>query len=193
MQSTIARLARTGKFPGGHYEVAVAYTFASEFYNATLDHYFLASDPWEIDDLFSGRHPGWTATGARLEVAGGPTDASGIPSPACRLYLPPGQGDSHFFSIFPGECAAAVARLPGVIEESPAAFYATLPDPVTGACPPNSDLNGFDELRPVYRLWNGRADSNHRYTQDPVVRAQMIARGYVPEGYGPMGVAMCAP
>ena len=37
-----------------------------------------------------------------------------------------------------------------------------------------------------------RVDSNHRYVTDPVLRLQMIARGYVPEGYGE-GVAMCAP
>jgi hypothetical protein len=42
-------------------------------------------------------------------------------------------------------------------------------------------------------LWNGRADSNHRYTVDPDVRAAMLSLGYVAEGYGPDGVAMCAP
>jgi hypothetical protein len=43
----------------------------------------------------------------------------------------------------------------------------------------------------VYRLWNHRADSNHRYTADAATRAAMLARGYAPEGYGPLGVAMC--
>jgi hypothetical protein len=36
-------------------------------------------------------------------------------------------------------------------------------------------------------------DSNHRYTTDPVVKAQMQAIGYIAEGYGPNAVAMCAP
>jgi hypothetical protein len=44
----------------------------------------------------------------------------------------------------------------------------------------------------VYRLWNGRSDSNHRYTTDPLTRVTMIARGYVAEGYGLYGVAFCA-
>ena len=28
---------------------------------------------------------------------------------------------------------------------------------------------------------------------DPAVRQQMIARGWIPEGYGPDGVVMCSP
>ena len=37
------------------------------------------------------------------------------------------------------------------------------------------------------------SDSNHRYTTDPAVKAQMIAKGYVAEGYGADAVAMCSP
>jgi hypothetical protein len=33
---------------------------------------------------------------------------------------------------------------------------------------------------------------NHRFTTDPTVRAQMLAQGYAPEGYG-IGVGWCAP
>ncbi len=36
-------------------------------------------------------------------------------------------------------------------------------------------------------------DSNHRYTINPAIKAQMIERGYVAEGYGPDVVDMCAP
>ena len=66
----------------------------------------------------------------------------------------------------------------------PKSIASRTPDHATGACP--------DGTIAVYRLFNQRADANHRYTTDPAVRAQMIARGYVPEGYGPEGVAMCA-
>jgi hypothetical protein len=69
--------------------------------------------------------------------------------------------------------------------ETPAAFYIALPDPVSGACAGGTI--------PVFRLWNGRVDSNHRYTSDPAIKVQMIAKGYVAEGYGPDQVAMCAP
>ena len=69
--------------------------------------------------------------------------------------------------------------------ESASAFYIELPDEITGACPAGTV--------PVYRLWNQRVDSNHRYTTDSSVKAQMLAKGYVAEGYGPNAVAMCAP
>ena len=41
-------------------------------------------------------------------------------------------------------------------------------------------------------MFNGSTDANHRYTTDAAVRTQMIGKGYVPEGYGPQGVALCA-
>ena len=48
---------------------------------------------------------------------------------------------------------------------------------------------------PLYRLYNdGHGGSpNHRYTIDLRVRATMIAAGWVPEGYGPLGVDACVP
>ena len=48
---------------------------------------------------------------------------------------------------------------------------------------------------PVYRLYNNGqgAAPNHRYTTDPSVRAQMMLTGWMPEGYGNLGVMMCAP
>jgi len=76
------------------------------------------------------------------------------------------------------------ARFPTFVAEAPDVFHVALPDTTTGACPGGTT--------PVYRLWNARADSNHRYTTDPAVKAQMVARGYVAEGYGPDATIMCA-
>jgi len=59
-----------------------------------------------------------------------------------------------------------------------------LPYTTTGACPAGAV--------PVYRLWNNRADSNHRYTTDTTVVKQMLGKGYIQEGYGPNAVIMCA-
>jgi hypothetical protein len=109
--------------------------------------------------------------------------------PVCRFYLPPGSGDSHFLSASASECAEVHARYPHFVLESSAAFYTVLPDLATGACPKGE---GFF-LAPMFRVWNGRADTNHRYTLDSSQRDQMVAQGWVSEGYGPDGVAFCAP
>ena len=162
-----------------------------EFYNAALDHYFISPLQADIDALDSGRTPGWNRTGYNFVAYGTAQTDFPAGSPLCRYYIPPQHGDSHFFSASPDECAAVAARVQsdpnysGYVLETSAAFFAPLPDLATGACPAG--------LQPVYRLWNQRADSNHRYTADPAIRAQMIARGYVPEGDGPLGVAMCTP
>lgn len=157
-----------------------------EYYNATLDHYFITPLVTEIDALDSGRIAGWTRTGLAFDASASPGAAS---SPVCRFYIPPAHGDSHFLSASPAECAAVLAKVgvdpdfSGYIEETPAEFHIALPDASSGACPAGT--------APVYRLWNHRADSNHRYTADAPTRDAMIARGYVSEGYGPQGVAMC--
>jgi hypothetical protein len=85
--------------------------------------------------------------------------------------------------------AELVALLVGALEtawelETGDAFEVNDPNTQTGACP--------DGTIPVYRLWNGRVDSDHRYTTDATIRKQMIQQGYVAEGYGPSGVVMCA-
>ncbi|MEO6566671.1 MAG: hypothetical protein ABIO63_11640 [Casimicrobiaceae bacterium] len=57
-------------------------------------------------------------------------------------------------------------------------------DLVTGTCPPGTLA--------VYRVWNARADTNHRYTTSTAVRATMVNAGWIAEGYGPAQVIMCA-
>ena len=48
---------------------------------------------------------------------------------------------------------------------------------------------------PVYRVYNnGQGGApNHRYTTELAVRNAMIALGWIAEGYGSIGVIMCAP
>jgi hypothetical protein len=154
---------------------------AVEFYNASLDHYFMTTDAKEIADLDSGAKAGWTRTGQSFGVFAGP--AAGTDA-VCRVYMPPGSGDSHFYSASASECSTVRTRFPTFVFESSNVFYIARPDANTGACP--------SFTVPVYRFWNGRADSNHRYTTDPAIAAQMMNRGYVPEGYGPNAVIMCA-
>ena len=151
-----------------------------EYHHAGLDHWFVTGLQSEIDALDAGTFPGWVRSGHRFRAYRSTVAGS---SPVCRFFLPPPQS-SHFYSASPAECADVARQYPSFVLESPAVFSVGLPNTATGGCPPPS--------RPVYRLYNNRPDTNHRYTTDPAIRAEMLARGWIAEGYGPQGVAMCA-
>jgi lysyl endopeptidase len=148
---------------------------AVEFYNATLDHYFLSTNPVEIANLDTGRTTGWVRTGLRFLAYDNPQPGA---SPVCRFYRAPAFGDSHFYSASPAECAATAAAHPADwVYESPNVFYVKLPNTATGACPTGTTA--------VYRYFN-RATTNHRYTMEIVVRDRLDASPlWTPEGYGP--------
>jgi hypothetical protein len=159
---------------------------AVEYYNAALDHYFITISPAEISDLDSGVHAGWERTGMRFlayqaQVAG--------TNPVCRFYRTPGFGDSHFYSASPSECQNVIDHpqtYPGWTYESGNVFYIALPDATTGAC--------ADGTQPVWRFFNQRT-TNHRYVIDRQTRDAMRndPATWIPEGYGPDSVIMCAP
>jgi len=154
---------------------------AVEFYNRKLDHYFLAANPDEVNDLDIGVHVGWERTGLRFLAY--VKHAPGT-NPVCRFYREPPNGDSHFYSASPDECAATAAEHPvDWIYESPAVFYMQLPDAM-GACPSGT--------LPVWRFFN-KVTINHRYTAEVVLRDQMRAKPsvWIPEGYGPERAVMC--
>ena len=152
-----------------------------EFYNASLDHYFITWIAAEIDNLDAGRTPSrWTRTGYTFKAY---TTAQSGTSQVCRFYIPPADGNSHFFGRNPAECAAAQQAHPEFVLEDPS--YMQLYVPSGGACPAGST--------PIYRLYDNRADVNHRYITDRVVRDQMIAKGWIAEGDGPDRVVMCSP
>jgi hypothetical protein len=153
-----------------------------EFYNPGLDHYFISALALEISALDSGQFPGWFRTGQSFKAYLQPR--AGL-SPVCRFYIPPPYGDSHFYTASQAECGVIPTRYPFFEFESPSVFYIALPDQGSGACPA-----GFI---PIYRVWNNRADTNHRYTTSRAIRAQMVAKGYIAEGYGADAVIMCAP
>jgi len=153
-----------------------------EFYNASLDHYFISARADDIAALDSGRLPGWTRTGASFGAY--PAFVAGT-QPVCRFYLPPAWGDSHFFSASREECRAVATRFAQFVLEDPEVMYAALPDVQTGTCP--------TDTMPAYRLWNARSATNHRYVTDLAIRDVMVASGWIPEGYGDLGVALCAP
>jgi hypothetical protein len=91
---------------------------------------------------------------------------------------------SHFYTPLANEC--------NIVKQNPnwqfegEVFNIPIPD-LAGVCPAGTI--------PVYRLYNNGqgAAPNHRYTTDLAVRAQMMAAGWIPEGYGDLGVIMCSP
>ncbi len=164
-------------------------TQAIEYYNAPRDHYFMTAYESEIVLLDAGHFSGWVRTGQQFQVYSTDPSTNGLASglsPVCRYYGLPSFGlDTHFFSASEAECAAVAVKWPAQwVLETPNAFYAYLPDTQDGSCPAGTI--------PVYRLYNQRADVNHRYTTSLEIRQQMVAQGWIPEGYGEMAVGICA-
>ncbi len=157
-----------------------------EFYAPGLDHYFMTSIPQEISALDNRVIPGWQRTGESFNAYATGSDGSVGRVPACRDYGSPTAGlDSHFYTASALECLDVITKFAGAwLLESGEVFQINLPNIYSGACPAGTV--------PIYRLWNQRVDSNHRYTKSTAIRSQMLARGFVSEGYGPNGVALCA-
>jgi hypothetical protein len=157
-----------------------------EFYAPSLDHYFITSIPLEIAALDNQTIPGWQRTGQSFNAYATGSDGPVGRVPVCRDYGSPAAGlDSHFYTASALECLDVITKFAGAwLLESGEVFQINLPDIFTGICPAGTV--------PVYRLWNQRVDSNHRYTTSLMIRNQMLAKGYVSEGYGPLGVALCA-
>jgi serine protease len=152
-----------------------------EYYNPTLDHFFITWVPAEQANLDAGNTPTrWTRTGFSFNAYTSPVAGT---SPVCRYYIPPGLGDSHFFGRGTAECDATGAQHPTFVLEDPAFMQMILP--TTGTCPAGTT--------PIYRVFSNRADANHRYMTDRAVRDMMVSRGWVAEGDGPDLVVMCAP
>jgi hypothetical protein len=151
-----------------------------EFYNQTLDDYFITQDPVEINVLDTGEIGGWVRTGLRFLAYTAPVNGA---SPVCRFYLNPPYGSSHFYSATLSDCQALIndpAQFPGWSEETPNAFYVNVPNASTGDCQAGTT--------PVYRLYHS-ANINHRFTTDISVHDRLAQTA----GWSDEGVKMCAP
>jgi len=158
-----------------------------EFYNAALDQFHNTLDVNEIHDLDTGVHPGWARTGQSF-IAYDPNkfDPGDKGIIVRRWYGKPSHGlNSHFLTWLQSEMdALETGFLAGAwILEGLDTFTIDVPT-MAGVCPAATV--------PVYRLWNNRPDSGHRYTADRATQQQMVAVGYVAEGFGPDAVFMCA-
>ena len=143
-----------------------------EYYNPTLDHYFITAEPAEMAMLDAGvLVPGWRRTGLAFKgrPAGSPFGLA-----ACRFFGTPGLGpNSHFYTTDAAECAKVKANPMWTYEGI--AFNAQNAD--------GGDCAG-DRI-PVARLYNNGmgGQANHRYTTSRSESRQMVVNGWIVEGY----------
>lgn len=161
---------------------AVATVKAVEFHHAALDGYFITAIRNEIDALDSGMIAGWARTGEAFNVYSGPSVDSAT---VCRFFSTSFAPKSmHFYTQDAGECTLVSQNADWEFEG--AVMNIGVPGPA-GNCGAGTQS--------VYRVYNNGQGGvpGHRYTTSPAIRAQMLARGWIAEGYGANGVIMCAP
>ena len=143
-----------------------------EYYNASLDHYFITSDPNEVAILDEGQQiPGWQRTGYAFNVYA-PDAPEGVP--ACRFFGVPGVGpNTHFYTILPNECDA--------VKHNPLWIFEGLVFRVEG---PDGSGNCPADRVPVVRLYNNGkgGQANHRYLTSHSETAAMVLDGWIVEG-----------
>lgn len=154
-----------------------------EYHHAEFDHYFATANAGEIAKLDSGAIAGWSRTGETFGVSPGSTAGA---APVCRFFSTSfAPKSSHFYTAWAEECAFVKRDLSRDWHFEGNVFFVVIPDDA-GTCPVGTN--------PIYRIYNdGRGGApNHRYTTSLTIRGQMIAAGWIPEGQGVLGVAMCA-
>jgi len=150
-----------------------------EFYNASLNHYFVTAYPEEATSLDQGVVvKGWTRTGVTWSAWANPND-SPTAVPVCRFFGTPGSGpNSHFYTADANECA--------LVKQNPLwsfeaiAFY--IEPPLGAACKSGTT--------PIYRSFYPGADvsqSNHRFLPDLTMFEHMAGSSILE------GVVMCSP
>ena len=158
-------------------------TAVVEYLHAGFGHYFVTALASEIAALDSGAFAGWARTGRSFNAYASGNGASVVP--VCRFFSTTfAPKSSHFYTPFAAECDGLKGGNDWQYEGE--AFFASFPD-ATGIC--------AGSAQPIYRLYNNGQNGapNHRYATDPALRAEMIAKGWVSEGLGPLGVIFCVP
>lgn len=156
-----------------------------EFYHAGLDHYFYTADLIEIAAIDAGKVGAWSRTGSTFAAVRHPgCTPTSADTTVYRFSGIPGRGpSSHFFTRERAECKAVDRSAQWELEGVP--FYAAAPK-ADGACEPSSTVYPPAPRVPLYRVWRPFGDSNHRFTTERAIVAEMVAKGWIDEG-----VAMC--
>jgi hypothetical protein len=153
-----------------------------EYRHGDWGHYFVTSLADEIGKLDDGTFAGWQRTGLKFKAY---PNGTGGTANVCRFFSTAfNPRSSHFYTPVAGECAVVKGNPSWSFEGE--VFGVVLPSP-GGACPAGTE--------PLYRLYNNGegAAPNHRYTTDAEIRSIMLVFGWLPEGYGPLGVIACVP
>ena len=145
---------------------------AVEFYNPSLDHYFITAEPAEAAMLDAGVVvPGWRRTHFDFKVYPAGTPAG---LPACRFFgTPPLGPNSHFFTIDPAECAKVKANPLWTFESI--AFAAD--PPLAGDCP----RGAHSRPAPVQQR-HGRTGQPPLHDEPVAERRALQAAGWIVEG-----------
>ena len=156
-----------------------------EFYNTTLDNYFITADPIEAAAVDNGAAgPGWARTGDTFGAGGN--------AAVCRFYGSQSPGpNSHFYTVSAAECDSLKqlqAATPATQKRWNFESLDFVSTPATAGVGASTCGVGFT---PVYRAYNNGivrgVDSNHRITSSAAAIAEVVARGWISEG-----VVMCA-
>lgn len=188
--SSMARLIRMAQVQGGRedsvsvdvhvptsFDTAARERPAVEFYNTTLDHYFVAATQFEVDYILAGSAgAGWVLTNESHKVYSD-TPPRGTPAvnEVCRFYgVPAGGPNSHFFAADATACEAT-KRMGGWAYEG--IGFRVVPQLATGKCP-----SGMLEVRRAYNDRFRFNDSNHRYSTSDSTMREMARRNWFVEG-----------
>ena len=170
-----------------------------EFYNSTLNYYFITADTAEIAGIEAGTAgPGWSRTGQTFNAYANLRDAPGDALDICRFYgsawtlarSPNGRTgpNSHFYTFAGPECDDVYNK--DKAWEYEGSRLALLPLLANNTCAAGQP--------PVFRTYNNgyevrdgvwiRNDSNHRYSTSQATISEMVGKGWIDEG-----AKFCAP
>ena len=156
-----------------------------EFYNPSLDHYFITWVAGREAKLDAGNTPTrWTRTGRAFRVDTTPHATAQVATSAvCRYYIPPATGDSHFFGRGTVECNATGCER---TRRSSSRIRVHVHVPAGRGRVPGGNDEGLSRLQQSARRQPPLHDGSAH-------RDQMVATGWLAEGDGPDFVVMCAP
>src|SRR5262249_11544961 len=151
-----------------------------EFYNQTLDHYVMVTDPGEIASIDAGvAGPGWIRTSKSFEVEPSP---GSNPTPVYRFYgsVKPGPYRG-IYTVCEAERATLLGIGAATQDTSPRWNFESAGGSraggttAVGACSATGSNPSYTV--PIYRLYNNAfahgGDSNHRYTGSLAVANEM--------------------